>query len=146
MRSFRNTLRKQLDSDAAISPVIGTILMIAATVIIGGAVYAAVNAYSGKASKNNVDAAFRAQAIDADGDGRTDTVKVTYLSGPTGATASVTATGNATALAPGATAGATWDPGEFATWTTNGDVSDTAFVSAAIGDQTFLDQTLRLDE
>src|SRR5438477_2809103 len=78
-------LRKYLNrNDQGISPVIGTILMIAATVIIAGAVYAAVNIYGGKNTKQNVDAAWKAQVIDANGNGLDDTLKITYLSGPSG--------------------------------------------------------------
>src|SRR5438445_220045 len=59
-------LRKYLNrkNDQGISPVIGTILMIAATVIIAGAVYAAVNIYGGKNAKQTVDAAWKSQALD----------------------------------------------------------------------------------
>ena len=52
MQRIKNRTLKR--NDDAISPVIGTILMVAATVIIAGAVYAAVNAYNGKAAKSRI--------------------------------------------------------------------------------------------
>lgn len=145
MRSF---LQKHIQrNDEAISPVIGTILMVAATVIIGGAVYAAVNAYSGKAAKPAIDAAFKAQALDTDNDGLEDTLKITYLAGPTGASPSLKIADSTGAAVPAAAAHTgTWSPGDFATFATTGDVAATIFVTVSLGENTVLDQTLALKE
>lgn len=133
--------------DDAISPVIGTILMVAATVIIAGAVYAAVNAYNGKTAKSAPDAAFKAQALDTDGNGLEDMIKVTYLSGPSGvanANVSVSSSDGANTIAWGTDPG-TWDAGDYRTFTgTPG--SGSYFVTVRMGDSTLLEQTLSLKE
>src|SRR5207248_1031251 len=51
--------------------------------------YAAVNIYGGKNAKQTVDAAWKSQALDTDGNGLEDTIKITYLNGPTGVTVGV---------------------------------------------------------
>lgn len=115
-------LRKYLNrkNDHAISPVIGTILMIAATVIIAGAVYAAVNIYGGKNAKQTVDASWKSQALDTSGDGLDDTIKVTYVNGPTGVAGSaITVTAKDAAgntLAQQTTTPSSWDPGAYLTF------------------------------
>lgn len=149
-------------NDNAISPVIGTILMVAATVIIAGAVYAAVNAYNGKAAKPAPDASYKAQAIDTDGNGLEDLIKVTYISGPENAgnvAVSVSSTGTKyvdSLLDPGTD----WDPADFSTYdacnadtNTNtacdsgeGSGAGSYFVTVKMGDNTLLDQTLTLKE
>lgn len=152
MRNLKHT-----KNDHAISPVIGTILMVAATVIIAGAVYAAVNAYNGKAAKAGPDASFKAQAMDTDGDGLEDTIKVTYLSGPTGSesvTVSAKASDDGASLAAGpapdynATTAPSgiWDPGDYQSFTTSGNAAETAYVTVRFGDSIVLDQTLALKE
>src|SRR5438552_5641064 len=120
-------LRKYLNrkNDQAISPVIGTILMIAATVIIAGAVYAAVNIYGGKSAKQTVDAAWKAQALDTNGNGKEDTIKVTYLNGPSGVansevTLKVLDAAGVTLTAGSPHSGATWSPGDYVTYTSTG--------------------------
>jgi flagellin-like protein len=146
---IRTYLRKHLNrNDTAISPVIGTILMVAATVIIGGAVYAAVNAYSGRASKASTDAGWKAQSMDTDGDGLEDTIKVTYLSGPDGASPTVTVTSGTSGVSINAAiSGPTsWNPGDFATYQTAGNNAATAFVTVSQGGSTVLDSTLQLKE
>jgi flagellin-like protein len=156
-----NKLYKVLKrKDDAISPVIGTILMVAATVIIAGAVYAAVNAYNGRSTKSAPDVAFKAQAMDTDGDGLEDSIKVTYLSGPAFDAAAVSATAKY-AAAWEATDGSdyaagdnldastepSWSPGQYITFfaTDAGDPS-AAYVSVLVGDNIVLDQTLDLKE
>lgn len=148
---MKNLTRKLRKNDSAISPVIGTILMVAATVIIAGAVYAAVNAYNGKSAKTAPDAAFKATALDTGStpNGLEDTVKVTYISGAAGtATVTVTtATGAtatqgspATACSTSLAAAGTFfacDPNEGA---------GTYYAVVKIGDTTMLDQTLTLKE
>lgn len=145
MRSF---LQKHIKrNDEAISPVIGTILMVAATVIIGGAVYAAVNAYSGKAAKPATDAAFKAQSIDTDNDGLEDLLKITYLAGPAGSSPAFKVMDSTGTDVPSAAAhSGTWSPGDFATYATTGNAAATIFVTVSLGENTVLDQTLALKE
>lgn len=144
-------------NDDAISPVIGTILMVAATVIIAGAVYAAVNAYNGKTASPTPDAAFKATTVDtgATPNGAEDTIKVTYLSGSAG-TASVTikkADGTTATAADGADADTTPDDctasltsaGSFMTCDPLAGAG-TYYVVVSIGDTTLLDQTMTLKE
>jgi flagellin-like protein len=148
-------LRKYLNrkNDHAISPVIGTILMIAATVIIAGAVYAAVNIYGGKNAKQTVDASWKAQALDTDGNGKEDTIKVTYVTGPTGVAASEVSVkvldASGTTLTPGTSHGATasWSPGDYVTYTHTGTTfPQAAFVTVAQSGTNLLDQSLSLKE
>lgn len=139
-------MRKYRNNDHAISPVIGTILMVAATVIIAGAVYAAVNAYSGKATKTGPDASFKAQSIDTDGDGLEDTIKVTYLSGPSDSDAADVIVKDASD-GSNLTASAwetSWSPGDYEAFTP--DDAGTYYVTVLMGDTTILDQTLELKE
>jgi flagellin-like protein len=153
---IRNALKNHLNrarNDEGISPVIGTILMVAATVIIGGAVYAAVNAYSGRAAKPATDASFKAQALDTDGDGKEDTIKLTYLAGPSNAEPGVKVqNATSTALVPASPAPSSWNPGDFATYTKpaaqacSSSAPCTVFVTVSLGESTTLDQTLQLKE
>lgn len=143
---MRALFAKNRKSDSAISPVIGTILMVAATVIVAGAVYAAINAYSGRANKQTTDAAFRAQAVDADGDGAEDTIKITYLTGPSGASTIVSAVKVATNSTSVAKTGSATlaNPGDFITYPSYG--AGGYFVTVTLGDTTYVDQTLQLKE
>lgn len=146
MKHYTNLKR----NDHAISPVIGTILMVAATVIIAGAVYAAVNAYNGKSSSPTPEAAFKATTIDtgATPNGAEDTIKVTYLSGSAG-TATVTVTTSAgTTATQGSPAtncgGALTGAGNFLTCKPG--AAGTYYVVVTVGSTTMLDQTLTLKE
>lgn len=143
--------KKLKRNDNAISPVIGTILMVAATVIIAGAVYAAVNAYNGKTAKGTPDAAFKAQTVDTGTDGLEDTIKVTYLSGSGGA-ASVTIRNSDGSLAMRQSDGTTPCTASLgtagATYACDPASSGTAayYVTVTIGDQTVLDQVVNLKQ
>lgn len=132
-------------NDHAISPVIGTILMVAATVIIAGAVYAAVSAYSGKSNKAPPDSSWKAQATDTNGNGLDDTIKVTYLSGPDAATSSIGITVTNTATHANATgyAPASWTAGAYETYSPGAGTYDVTIVQAG---QTVLQQTFQLKE
>ena len=151
MKTTFRIQRKLKNNDQGISPVIGTILMVAATVIIGAAVYAGVNAYSGNAATPTTDAAFKAQSIDTDSDGLDDTIKITYLVGPSSVGDSqmqISATsGTGLALnntvSSHATAGA-WQPGDFRLYTLGS--AGSVFVTVSLADNTVLDQTLSLGE
>ena len=79
-----DTIRKNLQKDdVGVSAVIGTILMIAVTVILGGVIYAAIGGFGSKdIGASKIDAVFKATAVDTDQDGVNDLLKITYLSGP----------------------------------------------------------------
>ena len=133
-------------NDQAISPVIGTILMVAATVIIAGAVYAAVNAYGGKSSKPPVDASWKGQALDSDGDGLDDTIKITYLAGPDGASPSFNVSqANGAPLVAGPAPGS-WSAGAYQTYHLASAPASpvTVYVTVAQAGSTVLDQNLIL--
>lgn len=149
----RNYLKKHLSkNDDAISPVIGTILMVAATVIIAGAVYAAVNAYSGRSAQSTPDAVYKAQAIDTNNNGLEDTVKITMLSGPDAdddALAATVAHAGGTFTVTAGIEPATWSAGSFQTFTssaTSANGSQSYYVTVTMGGSTLLDQTLVLRE
>ncbi|GEM_PF-4521185 len=136
-------------NDRAISPVIGTILMVAATVIIAGAVYAAVNAYSGKSAKTPTEASWKAQTIDSNGDGLDDTIKVTYLAGPDGASniGFSLKQSNGTALPAGGLHSGTWSPGDYETYKLQYGAPSGAvavYITISQAGNTVLDQTLTL--
>lgn len=139
--------------DDAVSPVIGTILMVAATVIIGGAVYAGINAYNGKTAKPATDASFKAQPIDTDGDGLDDVIKLTYLSGPKDvstvrASLNDTAGKGLAAVVSSHASNGMWTPGDFETYKLDpatGTIG-AVFVSVALGESTVLDQQSALKE
>lgn len=150
------TLIRKLASDEGVSPVIGTILMVAVTVVLGATVFAAVNGFGSKGVQESTNAVFKATAVDTDGNGRTDTMKLTYLTGPTGvALSDVSVNVNpATTLswtrsdlgADGVanTADDEWSPGDFTT--VNPAARTTYFVSVSILGTTVLDQAVALDE
>lgn len=158
----KGSARKLKNGDSGISPVIGTILMVAATVIIAGAVYAAVNAYNGKSAKPTTDAAFKAQAVDTDGNGLEDMIKITYLSGPENAgNVAVSVASTSTKFVDGLLdPGADWDPADYATYdacnadanangacdASEGSGAGSYFVTVKMGDSALLDQTLTLKE
>lgn len=151
---IRKTLRDALRNDEGISPVIGTILMVAATVIIGGAVYAAVTAYSSKTPAPTTDAGFKATAIDTDSDGLEDTIKITYLNGPRDVAKSLVTVTLKDSMGAGLTAGAAshsnntaWNAGDFETYKlASGGTAGTIYVTVAMQGSTVLDQTLSLRE
>ncbi|HLE98011.1 MAG TPA: archaellin/type IV pilin N-terminal domain-containing protein [Candidatus Thermoplasmatota archaeon] len=71
-------------NDAAISPIIATILLIAATVVLGATIYAATTGFGSKTPTAGTDASFTAKPFDSDGNGLSDTIRITYLQGPPG--------------------------------------------------------------
>jgi flagellin-like protein len=143
-------LYKTSKNDDAISPVIGTILMVAATVIIAGAVYAAVNAYNGRSAEPAPEAAFKAQALDtgASPNGLADTIKVTYLSGSAGSATVTIKTADGTTATQGSPpaecAGALADAGTI--YTCKPAVAGTYYVIVSLRDHTMLDQPVQLKE
>ena len=136
----KNNFEKLSRSDAAISPVIGTILMIAATVIIAGAVYAAVNAYSGHSSKPPTDSSWKATTLD--NGSSTQQVRVTYLAGASNADASVNVKNavGATVASYKVAPPAAWDPGDFAVYEPA--APGTYYVTIVLDGSTVMDGTV----
>jgi flagellin-like protein len=125
--------------DNAVSPVIGTIMMVAVTVVLGIAVFAAMAGYGDESVEEAPSTGFRASAVDTDGDGKTDAIRVTYITGPAnldGADVSIT-TSEGTAPTP-----ATWSPGDFIL--IDG-VTGPVTVTVAVLDVTVLDRTVAID-
>jgi len=145
-----NTLYNRLfrRRDDAVSPVIGTILMVAVTVLLGVAVYAAVNGFGSRGTSEGADASFRASAVDANGNLRMDTLKITYIQGPGGiANADIVIrindpAGNPVAVPAGP---ATWVAGDSVSITPGGGAGSYA-VSVAVNGKTVIDTSIRLDE
>ena len=67
--------------DSAVSPVIGTILMVAVTVILGATVYAAVGVFGSKTAKEPSDAILAPTAYDSNGNARTDQLRLVLTGG-----------------------------------------------------------------
>ena len=83
LEAFRLSLRRRLDNnDQGVSPVIGTMMMVAVTVVLAATVITIVNRNKGATASNPTNAAWAAQAYDSDGNGATDHVKLTYITGP----------------------------------------------------------------
>lgn len=135
--------------DEGISPIIATILLIAVAVILGATVYAAVSGFGSKAPKEATNAAFRSTLIDSDNDGKTDRIKLTYLSGPSNA--DVTQNVHNATNVPVSPIGAcptSMSPGEFCLYKANSPTGAAGAYSVTVRvvDTTVLDQTLSLDE
>jgi FlaG/FlaF family flagellin (archaellin) len=124
------------NDDVAVSAVIGTILMIAATVILGGVIYAAVSGFGSKETTSKADVVFKASPYDKDGDQTFDAIKITYLTGPalqdpaivvadaeSGAAIAGAECGAPAPVAPATTA--TWAPGNFEIFYKTGDCTTT---------------------
>ena len=71
--------RRKMD-EKGVSPVIGVILMVAATIVIAAVVMGMLGGFGppSKAYTINV----QASRVDADGDGNVDDIRVTYMGGP----------------------------------------------------------------
>lgn len=120
--------------DSAVSPVIGTILMIAATVVLGGVIYAAIGGFSKQSEAPAGDApVFKAVQ-------REDGVRVTYLSGPDGVEPRFTLDG----LEDGSPA-ASWRPGDSYTFLRTAGATG-ASVTVTVGSKVVLDATFAYPE
>lgn len=135
--------------DAAISAVVGAILMLAVTVVLGATVYAAVNGFGGD-TVEAADAAFKAASVDTNGDGRTDAIKVTYLTGPSDVPAAdvTVSVQSIDGTAVSGTHSGAWSPGDFdlfdtPTCATSNDCA--YFVSVSILENTVVDQTVTVN-
>lgn len=145
---FASIRRRLQKNDEGVSPVIGTILMVAATVVLGATVIGAINAFGSEEVTPQANAVWRAQAIDTNGNGQTDTLKITYLNGPSGIAASQVlisvvepedADGPTYSTGP---APATWSPGDFVLYTGAG----TYHVTVSVLGNVALDQSVTLAE
>jgi hypothetical protein len=146
--------QKLQNDDVAVSAVIGTILMIAATVILGGVIYAAVGGFGSKdiTASSTTSAVFSAKAIDSDGNGATDLLKLTYVSGPSGVNTTAvitTISGNTPVAIKTAPDGVCYflNPGDSCVYAK--DTSGTALVGTyevtiALAKTTALDQTVKV--
>lgn len=160
-----NSVRKLLNrnSDGAVSPVIGTILMVAVTVILGATVYAAVSVFGSKSVKDTPNVAFKAQAIDTDNDGKSDIIRITHMSGPDlaldqvqviiklasdGTSATTTELTIPAAAADTTTPADPWTAGEFAVFNPAATLTGPTgyLVSVSVLGTVVIDQVISLDE
>lgn len=132
--------------EEAISAVVGAILMIAVTVVIGATVYAVVNGFGDEKSDTGPNAVYKAQSVDTDGDGVTDHIKISYLTGPSGVDAGdvdiTVRTADGDDAVASDTEPTTWSPGDFMIFEDAG----TYFVTVSILDTTVVDSTLEIEE
>lgn len=136
-------LKQRKLRDEAVSPVVGTIMMVAVTVVLAATVAALMGGFGDEASPKSTNAVVRAQSIDTDGDSLTDTIKLTYITGPSNADIvlkTVDATG---ATVVGLSATATWSPGEFIV---NAPGAGSYFITATVEGIAVLDTSITLDE
>ncbi|MFA5860635.1 MAG: type IV pilin [Candidatus Thermoplasmatota archaeon] len=142
-----NMVRKALARDEnGVSPVIGTILMVAVTVALAATVLTVMNAYGNKAPAESTSANFKANAVDTNNDGATDAIKLTYIGGPANITAQVSINnpaGDGT-MAP-TPAGTTWNAGDFRIYDAASSAG-TWFVTVSVLGDTVLDSTIVLDQ
>ncbi len=135
--------------DSAVSPVIGTILMVAVTVVLGATVYAVMSGFGDDSIKERTNAAFKAQTVDTDGDGKTDHIKITYISGPTNvpigdvALKVVNSTTGVAVVESVAKVGA-WNPGDFLVYNPPG--AGAYFVTVSILGDTVVDKSSIVDQ
>lgn len=146
----RNYLRRYVRrDDHAVSPVIGTILMVAVTVVLGVAVYAAVSGFGNRSVKEPTSAVFVAKAVDTDGNGKTDTLKISYISGPSGLTNGTQVvlklkdTAGTSINLAGPSAG-TWSPGDFVVYDPG--AARSFLVTVAVNGNTVVDHAVATEE
>lgn len=141
--SLARILTQRKLRDEAVSPVVGTIMMVAVTVVLAATVAALMGGFGDQASPKSTNAVVRAQAIDTDGDSLTDTIKLTYITGPSNANIvikTVDSTGAATTALSTTT---TWSPGEFIV---NSPGAGSYFITATVEGIAVLDTSITLDE
>lgn len=147
MHKLRTSFSKDQNG---VSPVVGTILMVAATVAIGATVFTALNGFGSESVEAPTNAAFRAQGLDTDKNGLVDQVKITYVSGPGVLDANVVAVklqGPSTAVITEVAyldASPDWTPGDFITYTT--DTPGTYYATATVQGNMLLDQSIVIEE
>lgn len=133
------------DEDA-ISAVVGAILMIAVTVVIGATVYAVVNGFGDDEASSGPNAVFKAQAMDTNNNGLSDRIKISYLTGPAGVPASdvdiTVQDEDGDDATPSGTEPSPWNPGDFMVF----EDAETYFVTVSILGTTVVDSQLTLEE
>lgn len=142
-------LRKQIQKrDDGVSPVVGTILMVAATVAIGATVFAALNAFGSGANPPPPTAVFSAKAVDSDADGLADKIRITYTAGAdldnsVVQVSVVNADTGATVSGP-ATPPVQWEAGQFRLYDPS--AAGTFLVTITVHNSLVLDTTVVLAE
>lgn len=141
LANIRNHLKKD---ENAVSAVIGTILMIAVTVILGGVIYAAIGGFGGKDLSPKTDYGFKAVASDPNSGAPAHSLKISYVSGPSGLTnvvlkiRSADGTDQTPTVTPtGCTLGA---PGDLCVYALS--AAGTYSVNVLVGTQSALDTTV----
>lgn len=134
-------------NDNAVSPVVGTILMVAVTVALGATVLAVMSGVGDDEIKESSNAVFKATPVDTDDDGKTDVIRITYISGPTNvANGDVTVTvQSAAGVSVTNSTSSDWSPGDFRIYNTPAGTASYFVTVSALGN-TVLDQTIRVDE
>lgn len=147
MTWFRNA-----SQDEAVSPVVGTIMMVAVTVVLAATVVAVMNGFGSESIEAPDNLAFKAQAVDSTGNGATDRVKITYVTGPeevavTEVTIRLTRT-DGTALSPIAAKTTPWSPGDFIIFdpTPVASGGESFFLTVSARGNTVIDQTISVAE
>ena len=143
----RNTNRL-FESEDAVSPVIGTIMMVAVTVVLAASIVAVMNGYGQQSVQAPDNLAFKAQAVDSNGNGAPDRIKITYVTGDSNVTladVTITVTNSTGAvLTPVSAKTGSWNPGDFL-------IFDPAsgggyFITVSARGNTLVDQTVNVAE
>ncbi len=134
--------------DRGVSPVVGSILMVAVAVIASATVIAFANQMGGDGLDEPGFVSFRIAPVDTDNNGRTDAVRITYVSGPRNIAADdirlhVTDI-NGTVVPATYPKTTPWNPGEWVLF----DAPGPALLHASVGmlGETVLARTVRVDE
>ncbi len=132
--------------DDGVSAVIGTMLMVTVTVLAGITLYAVMGGFAEEGFRTPANAAFKAQAMDTDGNRKTDRIKITYIGVPTVANGDVVIRIKDAAGTPVAF------PAHVGQWKVGDSVifeppsAGTYFVTVTILDDTVLDRAVTVDE
>lgn len=123
--------------------------MVAVTVVLGATVYAAVNAYGSTTGKDPASAAFKAQGTDTNNNNRLDSLKLTYLAGPSNVPnadvlVNVRYAANGTVVAGAFGHTGPWNPGDIVVYSFPG--AGSFFITVSLQGVTLVDQTTVLDE
>lgn len=147
MMMIRSIHKRSLARDSGVSPVVGTILMVAVTVALGATVLAIMSGVGGDQVKESSNAVFKSTAVDTDGNGKTDVIKITYISGPSPIldTDVLITIRNAAGVDVTNQTVASWQPGDFRIFNTPAG-ADSFFVTVSVLGTTVVDQTLMVDE
>lgn len=137
-------------NDEAVSPVVGTILMVAVTAALAATVLAVLNGFGSDSPVAATSATFTAKAFDTNGNDKTDVIRVTYISGPatTNANDVVVSIANAGGVTMTTSSTGTWSPGDFRVYDVTSPASSAGswFVTVSLLGTTVLDATLTVAE